>query len=326
MENKISRRNPSFLRYLTQNKSLIILLVLIAALAISTPTFLKTRNIINVLRQICVTGIVAMPFTFVIATGAVDLSAGSVCGMCGIVIAMLMRDGMALIPALLIGMVVGMFFGALNAIIMNELNLPPFIVTMAMQQIVRGIIYLVTNMVPINNLPASLINMGQGSWLGIPIPIYILAVFTLVFWVLAKRTSFGRYVVAMGGNPQAAYFSGINIKLIRLVVFILCGAACAVSAAVLTGRTASGQVGAGIGLETDCITAIVIGGSSFNGGLISISGTFIGCLIVGIINNGMNLLHIDTNFQVVAKGLMILIALAFDTISKTISARKKKKA
>lgn len=324
MEKRSNIQN-NMINFALGNKTFLIALLMVIILSFCSPRFLTASNLINVLRQICTTGILAMPFTFIIASGHIDLSAGSIVGFCGIVISLIMRDaGIPLIPALLITMCVGMALEGINAIVISELKLPPFIVTLAMQSIVRGMVYILSGMAPVNRLPESLINMGQGYLWKIPVPIIVLFAVTMVLWFLAKRTRFGRYVVAMGGNQQATYYSGINIKKIRLLVYMLMGACIAIAAAVLTGRTASGQVAAGVGMETDCITAVVIGGSAFTGGLMNIAGTFFGCLIVGLISNGMNLIGIDTNYQIIAKGLMILIALIIDNVSTSLYLKIKK--
>lgn len=311
--------------FLLNNKTFLIVLLLAVALSFASPKFLTRNNLINVLRQICVTSIMAIPFTFVIAVGDIDLSVGSIVGIVGIVVSVIMRDlGVALVPAMLIGILLGALCGAMNALVISSLDLPPFIVTFATQSLLRGIVYISTDMVPVNRIPASLIRMGQGYLGIIPIPVIVMAAILVICWIIAKRTAFGRHIIAMGGNKEAAYNCGINTKLVRLGVFCLLGACCAIAAVVLTGRTASGQVAAGVGYEMDCITAVVIGGNSFSGGVTNIIGTFFGALIVGMITNGMNLLGIDSNFQIIAKGLMILLALVIDTLSQAVYNRIKK--
>lgn len=315
----------SVIHFSLNNKTLIIVLLLAIALSLASPKFLTRNNLINVLRQICVISIMAIPFTFVIAIGDIDLSVGSIVGIVGIVVSVIMRDmGVSLVPAMLIGILLGALCGAMNAFVISSLDLPPFIVTFATQSLLRGIVYISTNMVPINRIPASLIMMGQGYVGIIPIPVIVMAVILVIGWVVAKRTAFGRHIIAMGGNKEAAYNCGINTKLVRLGVFCILGACCAIAAVVLTGRTASGQVAAGVGYEMDCITAVVIGGNSFSGGVTNIMGTFLGALIVGMITNGMNLLGIDSNYQIIAKGLMILLALVIDTLSQKVYNKLKR--
>ncbi|MBD5393350.1 MAG: ABC transporter permease [Lachnospiraceae bacterium] len=315
----------SIVVFMLNNKTFLIAVILGIILSFASPRFLTAVNLTNVLRQICVVGIMAIPFTFIIGIGDIDLSVGSIVGIVGIIVSVLMRDaGFSLFAAMTIGMIIGAACGALNAGLISALDLPPFIVTFATQSLLRGIVYISTNMVPINRIPDSLIRMGQGYIGPIPIPVIVMFIVLAICWTISKKTKFGRHIVAMGGNKEAAYHCGINTNRVRLKVFCLLGVCCAVAAVVLTGRTASGQVSAGNGNEMDCITAVVLGGSSFSGGVTNIAGTFWGTLIVGMITNGMNLLGIDSNFQIIAKGLMILIALVIDNASSKIYNKLKK--
>lgn len=325
MNAKTSLVKKKMINLLLRNKTFLIVLLLGISLSFASPQFLTAANLTNVLRQICVVGIMAIPFTFVIGIGDIDLSVGSTVGLVGIVVSVLMRNmGFSLLPAMLIGILLGAACGALNAVIISSLDLPPFIVTFATQSLLRGIIYISTNMVPINRLPDSLVGMGQGYLGVIPIPVIVMLIIVAICWFISQKTTFGKHIIAMGGNKEAAYHCGINTDRVRLGVFCFLGACCAIAAVVLTGRTASGQVSAGVGYEMDCITAVVIGGSAFSGGVTNIVGTFWGALIVGMITNGMNLLGIDSNYQIIAKGLMILLALVIDNASSKIYNKLKK--
>lgn len=310
---------------LIDNKVFAVALLLIIIMAFLSDRFLTGTNIFNILRQICVTAIVASGFSLVIAAGEIDLSVGPIVAFVGIIISYLMVTAKVnMFVAMLVGLIVGVLCGMLNAVIISALDLPPFIVTLATQSLFRGIVYIATNMVSIIGLPQEFVNIGQGYLGPVPIPVIIMAVTFLVVWFVTVKTSFGRHVIAMGGNKEAAYLCGVNIARVRLGIYALVGLCCAVASIVLTGRTASAQVSAGEGMEMDCITAVVIGGTPFTGGKVNIIGTFIGAFIVGIINNGLNLLAVDSNYQIIAKGLMILIALVIDRVSTNILNKKRR--
>jgi len=306
------------------NSVVVIVFLLVIIMSVLSDRFLTSVNLFNVLRQICVTGIVASGFTMIICAQEIDLSVGSVVGFVGIVMASLMvKYQVPIWITLIVGVIVGALCCMLNAVIISAFNLPPFIVTYATQSLFRGIIYISTNMVPISNLPEDFIFIGQGYVGAVPIPVIIMVVMFAVMWFITKRTTFGRYVVAMGSNKDAAFLCGISISKVRLGVYALVGACSAIAAMVLTGRTASAQVSAGMNLEFDCITAVVVGGTAFTGGNMNVIGTILGCLVVGIINNGLNLLGVNSNYQIIAKGMMILLALLLDNWTTSLVKSKR---
>ena len=219
--------------------------------------------------------------------------------------------------AILVAVVAGLVFGVVNATIISLLDIPPFIVTLATQSLFRGAVYIITGMVPIAGLPDSFINIGQGYVGRVPIPVVIMLVVIVISYILANYSTFGRHVIAMGGNADATRACGINTKRVRLGVYMLSGVCATISAVVTTARAASAQIAAGKDMEMDIIAAVVIGGTSMNGGNMNIIGTVFGCLIVGMITNGMNLMGINSNYQIVAKGALILLALVIDRISNT---------
>lgn len=298
------------------NKALLILLFMGAALSFMSPYFLTKVNLLNVLRQVCVTTLLSVGFTVVLASGHMDLSVGSMLGLAGMVLAKFVVE--AKMPtgwAIVLTLVFAVLCGSLNAAIISWFQVPPFIVTMATLYVFRGANYLISKLIPITGLPKALTVIGQGYWLTVPIPVYIMLFVVVVAWVIMDNTKFGRYVLAFGGNPEAARVGGINTNAMRFYVY-MCGGLCTgIAAIVATGRAASAQVGAGLGMEMDAIAAVVIGGTSLSGGNANIPGTLFGCLIVGVVNNGLNLLNIDSNWQVVAKGLLILIAVIIDVVS-----------
>lgn len=298
------------------NKAFLICVVLCAVMAVLSPVFWKSSNLLNILRQVCVSTLLSVGFTIVLASGHIDLSVGNLLGMCGMILAKLVKEVKLPLPvALLIMLIIAMLSGALNAVLITVFRVVPFIVTLATQSIFKGTTYLISDLVPVAGLPKDLLVLGQGYLLGIPVPVYIMFAVVLIAWILINRTKFGRYVLAMGGNAEAARVSGINVDKMRFGVFMCCGLCTGIASVIMTARTASAQVAAGQGMEMDAIAAVVIGGTSMSGGNANVWGTLFGCLVVGIVNNGMNLLGINANWQIIAKGLLILFAVVIDTLS-----------
>jgi ribose/xylose/arabinose/galactoside ABC-type transport system permease subunit len=314
------------LEFFLNNKALIILLVLCACCAIASPSFLSPINIRNVVRQICTSTMIGVGFTCVIASGNLDLSVGYMLGMLGVIIGILSKTTLPFPVVILLGVLTGAFCGLLNGIIGVRFKLPLFIVTLATGQIFRGVCYLVSNTSPITGLPAAFKKIGQGYVGPIPIPVIIVAAATVIIYIILNRTRFGRYAIATGGNRDAARTSGININGITLGIYILMGCCAAVGAIIMTGRAASAQPAAGAGMEMDAIAAVVIGGTPLVGGKGKVMGTVFGCLIVGVINNALNLSRVDSNWQLVAKGALILIAVLLDVMTETYFQRKLRKA
>lgn len=309
--------------FLLGNKALVIVAIVAVLLSFATDKFFTTKNLLSVLRQVCVSSILAFGFTMILAEGEIDLSVGSILGLSGMVLGLLTTKlGMNVWLAMLLSLLCGALLGALNASIITTFSLPPFIVTMATDQIFRGICYLSTNMRPIVGLPDVIQKIGQGYFLKIPIPIYIMLFMMALVYIIANYTKLGRYIIACGGNRDAAFVSGINVKRIRMYTFMLLGVCAAVAGIVLTGRTASSQVSAGDGMSMDAIAACVIGGTSMNGGTAFIINTLFGCVLIGMLNNGLNLLGVDSNWQIIAKGAIVLIAVILDRLSSRVAKKK----
>lgn len=319
MKNKfiVSSKNLSFLNsLLLGNKAFIIVLLMGTALSLFSSVFLTSANLMNLLRQICASTMVALGFTFVLGLGEIDLSVGSMVGLIGIIMSKLMVEyDIPVFLAICIGIACGAVFGSVNASIISALDLPPFIVTLATLSLFRGGLYIITNMVPVTNLPSSFLKLGQGYIGPVPVPVILMLVLSAAAYIVANYTTFGRYVIAMGGNKEAARVTGINTKLVRLGVFITTGICAAFASVIMTARSASAQIGAGLNMEMDVIAAVVIGGTAMNGGNMNIIGTIFGCLVVGMVTNGLNLLGINSNYQIVAKGLLILLALILDRLT-----------
>lgn len=320
-----SGRKEAIKSALLKNKALFIVILLAVIMGFLSPVFFTVNNIMNVLRQVCVATIVACGFSMILGLGDIDLSVGSTMGLTGIVMAMLMVRGVPVVLAILAGVVLGVLIGVVNAFFITRFGLVAFIVTMATQQVIRGSCYLITGMLPITNLPESFVVIGQGYVGAIPIPVFIMILMVAVSWILINRTKFGRYLLAMGGNPQAALVSGINIVKVRYQAFMLSGAIASIAGLMLTSRAASAQPSAGLNMEMDAIAASVIGGTAMNGGKVNMIGAFFGALLVGVVNNGLNLMGVDSNWQTVSKGILIIIAVVLDVSTTWILEGRKKK-
>ena len=312
---------------LMNNKAMFILLVLVIIASILSPNFLLPRNISNILKQVAAATIMGMGYSLVLGSGHMDLSVGYLLGMLGIIAAKL--DTQTSLPFGLV-MVFVIFIGAVgsmaNAFFIGVFSLPPFVVTLALGQVFKGINYVVSNTSAISGLRDSFIFLGQGSLGILPLPVLLSVAVTLIISLVVYRTAFGRHLLAMGSNPEAARVSGLNVKRIRYGVYCLMGVCVAVAALVLTGRSASAQPQSGQGMEMDAIAAVVIGGTPLGGGHCKPEGTFFGCLIVGLINNILNLMSVNSNWQLVAKGAIILFAIILDSQSEKILERQRLRA
>jgi ribose transport system permease protein len=308
---------------LARFQSLIALALMIVALGLSSDKFLTVDNGLNVLRQISINLCLSLGMTLVILSGGIDLSVGSVLALSGAVAAGLLKNGVALpafnvllqftvFGAVVAGLLVGLTLGAFNGLMITRFRLPPFVATLGMLSIARGLTMLWTGGFPITGLGSSFGFMGTGQWLGVPMPVLISAILVLSFVVLTRRTRFGRYVYAVGGNERAALLSGLNVNRVKFLVYVLGGGLAAVAGLLVTSRLDSATPNAGFSYELDSIAAVVIGGTSLSGGRGSVWGTVLGCLIIGVLNNGLVLLEVSPFWQQVIKGGVILAAVAID--------------
>ncbi len=296
------------------NKALIILIVFCIALTISTDNFLTGTNLMNIVRQISYSIILGVGFTLTLGAGNLDLSVGAMLGLISMVTCKLsIVEGVPFFVVILVGLVLGAVCGACNGLLAQIFKIPAMITTVATQNIFRGLTYVISKNASVTGLPDAYVYMGQGYVGPIPFPVIIMVVVVIVGYIVLNRTTFGRRCLAVGGNMEAARVSGINVFKIKVLFYVWTGVCAAIAAMVYAGRVASGQVNAGNGMEMDIMAGVVIGGTTIGGGNGEMVGTVIGCLMVQVINNGMNLLHIDTNWQTVAKGLLILIAVILDS-------------
>ena len=313
-------------KLLLSNKAFIVAIILFVVMSMLSPNFLSRANLLNLLKQICTNTIAALGFTFLIGSGHIDLSVGSVVGFLGVIMGMLIvRAGMPIWFAILVGIICGAAIGSLSAIIISIFSLPPFVVTLAMQSLFRGLIYIITKLSPITGFPKEFIFLGQGNVLGFPMPVIIMIAMIIIMYIVSKRTMFGRYVIAMGGNTEATRASGISITKTRIAIYAVMGVCSAIASVILTARVASATIGAGEGMELDAISSVVIGGTSMTGGSVNIIGTVFGALIIGLCANGMNLLGIQTNYQIISKGILILMALVLDVVTTRFYEKVRRK-
>jgi inositol transport system permease protein len=288
------------------------LLLICVILAILKPQFLTGGNLLNVARQISLNGMLAVGVTFVLLTAGVDLSLGSVVALAGVVAAGFAHPGdWPVVVPILIGVLTGAGCGFLNGLGITLGRVAPFIVTLGMMAVARGLALVVSQGRPVSNLSPAFTSLG-GDLFGCPIPLLILALIAAGSWVFLTQTRLGRYVYAIGGNEQAARVAGIRVRNIKTLAYTVCGAFAGVAGVVLAARITTGQPNAGVAYELDAIAAAVIGGTSLSGGVGGIGGTLLGALLMGVINNGLDLLNVSSYYQQIVKGLIIVGAVWLD--------------
>jgi len=326
--NKLEKQSPltPFLGIIRSHLGILAaLLIMCILLSVFTPSFLSPKNIFNVLRQIAVNVFLACGMTMVIILGGIDLSVGSIIALSGCICASLIAKlGCSPFLAIPVGILIGGVIGCINGTIASLTTIPPFIITLATMNIGRGLAR-----VAVNNKTVAVDNeiykfVGTGYVAGIPVHIIFIIIVVALASIILTRTRFGRSIYAVGGNRTAAQYSGVDPKKVTFFVFTISGILAGCAGILSSSRTMVGQYSLGEGAEMDAITAVVLGGTSMSGGVGSIAGTVIGCLIVGILNNGMNLLGIDSSWQYVVQGLVVLIAVYIDFLKKKgVFSRKK---
>ena len=316
----------------------LVLVVIVIVLTILRPNFINPANLIEIMRQVSFTGIVAVGMTFVLLSGGIDLSVGSNVGLAVAVCALIMSGrpvplevtgGVNINPIL--GIVVGILastsVGIINGALINEIKIPPLITTLAMLEIVRGVIYVMTGAMPIyENFEEYFRFIGQGNIGPIPVPVILFLVTMLAGSIVLNKTVYGRYIYSMGGNAEVARLSGINVRKISYSVYMLSGFICGIAGIALLSRLNSGLPRAAVGYEFVVITACVLGGVSIAGGEGRLSGVFFGVLIMGVVSNGLIQLNLSEFYQMIIKGVVLLLAVGFDTMSNTRKRRLTAKA
>ena len=305
----------------------VLLFVMIIISTILKPNvFLTKNNLISILVQISMIIILACGECVVIIGGGTDLSAGSVVAMTGTVMVGVYITTKSIIIAFIVAAILGATIGFLNGFIKTQFDLPPFIVTLGTQILARGIAFVYSGGMPIPILDDEKFKiLGQGKFLGIPNPIYVAAIVSFFAIILMSKTSFGRSVYAIGGNVEAARASGIKVNRILIISYMLMGFLASVSGYILMSRINVGQPNAALNYEFDAIIGVVLGGTSFSGGVGTVGGSIVGCIIMGVLGNIMNLMNIPPNWQYIAKGIIILLAVILDSTTKSVSNRSKAK-
>ncbi|WP_434634398.1 ABC transporter permease [Chromobacterium sp. CV08] len=292
-----------------------IALALVAAgLSVMSPDFLTVNNLLNVMRQVSINALIAFGMTLVILLGGIDLSVGSILALSSVIAATLLRAGADPMLATLAGIAAGAAMGLFNGLVISKGRVAPFIATLATMTILRGLALVFSNGSPITGFDSELFSMLGGGYVAglVPVPVVSMLVLFAVFWFVLKKTVFGRHLYAAGGNEEAARLSGVKVDSIKLWVYSVSGAMSALAGVVLTSRLNSAQPTAGTGYELDAIAAVVLGGTSLTGGRGWIFGTLVGALLIGVLNNGLNLLGVSSFYQQVIKGAVILLAVLLD--------------
>jgi ribose transport system permease protein len=324
MDAAINKQN--YRQYLARFQSLIALFVLCVLISLLSDKFLTVTNAWNVMRQISVNICISVGMTLVVLTAGIDLSVGSILALCGAITAGLLKNGIELsssnlyigftvLGGCVAGIIAGSLLGLFNGWAITKFKVPPFVATLAMLTIARGLTMLWTKGFPITGLGRKFSYLGTGWFLGIPLPVWISGIVVIAAIIITNKTRLGRYIYAIGGNENAARLSGININYIKVAVYTIAGALAAVGGLIVTSRLDAAQPNAGTGYELDSIAAVVIGGTSLSGGRGSIMGTVLGALIIGVLNNGLVLLNVSPFWQQVVKGLVILAAVIVDKVN-----------
>lgn len=312
-----SETQAAFMRALKQYGGILLSLVMLCVIfSFLNQRFMSVVNFMNILQQVAVVAIAAFGMTWVILLGEIDLSVGSIIAVAGMVGAQCFAFGLGFAPALVVTLLAGALMGMLNGVLTAKLLLPSFIVTVATMGIYRGMVSLPTNGAPAMIENATWTAIGTESFLGLPIIIWVVAVLFLVNHILLSKASFGRRAYLTGGNREAAVYSGIKVDRLKITIFMISGVMAAISGVLLSSRLFSAQTNAGMTYELDAIAAAVLGGTSLAGGVGTMVGTLIGALIIGVMNNGMNMLSVPYFYQLIVKGLVILIAVWLDVRAK----------
>ena len=324
--------NPALAKFLDTYGIIAVIVVMMAVLAWTQPNvFLKIDNLTNIIKQNASLALLALGMFVVVVTAGIDLSVGSVMALAMVVLAIADREGVPWPAVLLIGPLIGIVCGAVNGIGLAILKLPhPFIMTLGTLYVVRGITYLITAGAPISGLAPEVRYLGQKNYdfgiftppAGLPASLFLVLVAAIGLWFFLTRTSLGRHIYAIGGNPQAARVSGINVDRVLIYVYTICGFFAGLAGLLLAGRTNSGFPNAGIGIELDAIAAVIIGGASFFGGRGTVLGAMAGVLIIGLLRNGLNINNVSSFWQMILIGVVIIMAVYLDVLRRRAAVRR----
>ncbi|EGY76387.1 ribose ABC transporter permease [Peptoniphilus indolicus] len=306
--------------FLSKFRPIILLILFSVIITTLRPNFISPNNLLNVLRQTSINAIIAAGMTFVILTGGIDLSVGSILAFSSAIGAYILVSGYGVVAAVLVCLFIGILAGGLNGVIITKGKAQPFIATLATMTLLKGATLVFTQGKPISVLKVENLNgfrmIGAGSIFGIPTPVYIMGIVFIVCYFILNNTKTGRYIYAIGGNEEASKLSGLNTDIVKIKSYIINGLFAAMAGLILTSRLVSAQPNAGDGYELDAIAAVVLGGTSLAGGQGSILGTIFGALIIGILNNSLNLMNVSSYYQMVVRAIVILLAVLLDRKNK----------
>jgi ribose transport system permease protein len=297
---------------------LLALVVVCIALALMSPDFRTVGNLLDVMRQVSINAVISFGMTLTILLGGIDLSVGSILALSSVLVAMLIKNGQGAVLATGVGLLAGAAMGSLNGVVIAKGKVAPFIATLGTMTLLRGVALVLSHGSPISDFSSSFFSLLGGGYVLhlIPLPVVWMLIAFALFWFLLSKTVFGRHVYATGGNTEAARLSGVKTDRIQLLVYTLSGVMAAAAGVILTSRLDSAQPTAGAGYELDAITAVVLGGTSLSGGRGWIFGTLIGAVLIGVLNNGLNLMNVSAFYQQIVKGVVILLAVLLDRVGK----------
>ena len=316
-----NERKKKLINQINIYRSVLILIVICIFASILSSSFLSVSNLFNVVKQITVAGIVGCGMTFVILTGGIDLSVGSIVGLAGAIAAGILVSTENVFLAILAALGIGIVCGAINGFFVAQCEIPPFIATLGMMTLLRGCVLVYTKGAPIAIKVDAYKFIGKGTILGVPVPILLLVILYLIAHYILNQTGFGRSIYALGGNKEAARLSGIRVKYSEWIVYIFNGLMSGIAAIVLTARLGSAQSMSGEGIEMDAIAAVILGGTSLSGGTGFVLPTVIGAMIMGIIDNILTLMNVNPHATNIVKGAVVLLAVMVDKKVKDLSAK-----
>lgn len=333
------KRRPSLRLLMFQLRAFIALIALGVAFALMTPAFLTSGNLVILTKQVALNAILGIGMTFVILTSGIDLSVGSIVGICGMTAGLLINQGLVLPMfgvvvyfnvwiVMIIALLVGMFIGSINGVLITRFNVAPFIATLGTQYVARGFALLSSNGATFPNLVGNpdlgntgFPSLGADTFLGIPYPIWIMLVFGLVAAFVAAKTPFGRQVYAIGGNERAAHLSGVRVKRVTFITYVISGLCAAMVGLIIASQLVASHPATGESFELNAIAAVVLGGTSLSGGKGTIASTIIGAFVIGVLSNGLVLLGVAEFWQTVIKGVVIVLAVVIDQLQQKLQAQ-----
>lgn len=294
---------------------LMVLVILIFVFSLASSNFLTVNTLMTILKQVAISGITSVGMCYVILTGGIDLSVGSIAALTAVTAAMLMKQGIPGMVASMIALVMALLFGSLNGFCVTKLSMPPLIATLGTQTALRGLAYIITDGLPVHSFSKTYGNFAKTSVCGVPLMVILMLVVFLAGKFILERTTIGRYVYGVGGNEEASHLSGVNVVRVKLMVYGFAGFLSGVAGLVLLSRTSSGQPSAGDGYEMDAITAVALGGVSLAGGEGKINQVMIGVILLGVLSTGMIMCGINDYVQRLVKGIVLILAVAFTEFS-----------